>query len=455
VTRIYSLLRKFPSFSTLSDQSMSNLFWLLLDRAIRMAGGVLVSVWVARTLGPEEFGLLNYVISLVAIFSVFSTLGLESVVVKRILSLRESDGPDSVLKAVCSTVLLRAIGSLLAIALIWLASKLMVFGGRAQLDLRLWVLIWISAGLFFQSFDSIRHHYEAGGDSRSYVLPQLTSFFLTSAGRIYLILHRASAEGFAFLIFLEALLSGIFLSVGFFSRLKEIGGMLPSKREMVLLMRESWPLALSSVATLVYTKIDGVMIGNWMGNSELGLYSAALKVSEVWYFVPTVFSTAFFPRLFLLFSNDRGAFEAKFQTLLRYLFLLSFGLSIVATIFSEEIMQFLFGVQFVTAAPVLTIHIWTSIFVFMGVASSQWYIMEGLNRLLFFRTAIGAILNVALNCVLIPRFGSRGAALATLFTQAVAALFADLAHPKSRRLYWIKISSIASSFSWLNPQRQK
>jgi O-antigen/teichoic acid export membrane protein len=80
----------------------------------------------------------------------------------------------------------------------------------------------------------------------------------------------------------------------------------------------------------------------------------------------------------------------------------------------------LFGNEFASAAPVLTIYIWAGVSVFLGVASSQYLINENLTMLSFFRTTVGMVLNVVLNFILIPLYGIIGSAIATLISYTIS-----------------------------------
>ncbi|HJP62281.1 MAG TPA: polysaccharide biosynthesis C-terminal domain-containing protein, partial [Mucilaginibacter sp.] len=87
---------------------------------------------------------------------------------------------------------------------------------------------------------------------------------------------------------------------------------------------------------------------------------------------------------------------------------------------------------FWTGAPVLSVHVWAGIFVFLGSASGQYLIAEGYTRLSMLRTGVGAIVNIVLNIFWIPRYGIMGAAYATLIAYCVATFFIVLI-PKTRR----------------------
>jgi O-antigen/teichoic acid export membrane protein len=102
---------------------------------------------------------------------------------------------------------------------------------------------------------------------------------------------------------------------------------------------------------------------------------------------------------------------------------LSLPTAIVITFVSPLIYKLLFNHEYAYAAPVLSVHIWSGVFVFLGAASSQYLIAENLSKLTFVRTGVGAIVNIGLNLILIPKMGMMGAAIATLAAYASAPIF--------------------------------
>ena len=443
MTTLYRYIRKISYFSSLSNRSLNNIFWLLLDRAVRMGMGLLVGVWVARYLGPKDFGSLNYVISVVGIVSIFSTLGLDGILVNRILHFKKTEHTFKYEATIMgSAITLRVLGSFLSLLFVFIyfiSTKSSEVGSSGDLS---WVFFWISMSVFFQSFDTVKYFFEARVISKNTVIAFFAAFILSSACKVVFIYQGYPVAYFAFTTFLESILSSVFVLSVYLLKKDEKPLFLFSKKEALSLLKESWPLAFSTLAVLLYMKIDSVMIGRWLGTREVGIYGAALKMSEVWYFLPSIFVSTFFPRLFELFHTDINEFERKFTHLLRAFFWGAFTISILISFSSSHLIHLLYGNDYSESASILTIHIWTSIFVFWGVASNQWFIVNGLNNFLFYRTAWGALLNIVLNIILIPRVGAMGAAIATLISQSFVAFASDLLNHKTRPLFWLKIKAI-------------
>jgi len=208
-----------------------------------------------------------------------------------------------------------------------------------------------------------------------------------------------------------------------------------------ILLRDSWPLLLSSIAVVVYMKIDQIMLGQMVGDEAVGIYSAAVRVSEVWYFIPTTIVASVFPAILNARSRSKEEYYKKMQQLFDLMLLLSICIALPMTFLSESVVRILFGEAYLAASTVLTIHIWTSIFVFLGVVSSKWFIAEDKQILSLQRTIIGALFNIFLNFLLIPQLGMFGAAFSTLLAQFIVGLLSDIFQKETRSIFIMKIKS--------------
>ena len=196
-----------------------------------------------------------------------------------------------------------------------------------------------------------------------------------------------------------------------------------SKKFASSLLKDSWPLALSGIVVMVYMRIDQIMIKNMISEEAVGYYSAAVRICEAWYFIPVTLCSSIFPAIVNAKNISEEFYNNRMQKLYDLLTWLAIGIAIPVTIFSNQIIQILFGSDFSSAAPVLTIYIWAGVAVFLGVASSQYLINENLTKLFFYRTSVGMILNVVLNFIFIPLYGIIGSAVATLISYTVATFF--------------------------------
>ena len=172
----------------------------------------------------------------------------------------------------------------------------------------------------------------------------------------------------------------------------------------------------------LYMKIDAVMLQNMAGVKEAGAYATVANLSEAWNFMPAVIVTSLFPAILNAKRDDVARYKKRIQHLYDLMVYLSVPVAIVIT-FAAPLIYKLYKPEYAYAAPTLSVHIWSGVFVFLGAASSQYLIAENFNKLTFIRTGFGAIVNILLNLMLIPHLGMMGAAIATLVAYASATFF--------------------------------
>ncbi|MFM5973765.1 MAG: oligosaccharide flippase family protein, partial [Dolichospermum sp.] len=166
------------------------------------------------------------------------------------------------------------------------------------------------------------------------------------------------------------------------------------------LLKESWPLILSGLTIIIYMRIDQIMLGQMVGDKAVGLYSAATRISEIWYFIPGAIASSVIPSIYAAKEVSEALYYQRIEQFLRLLSWLAIVVAVPMSLLSGTIITMLFGKNYEASASILTIHIWTSLFVFTGVGTSSWFIAEGLTQFALRRTIIGAITNVFLNIFL-------------------------------------------------------
>ena len=194
----------------------------------------------------------------------------------------------------------------------------------------------------------------------------------------------------------------------------------------------------------VIEKIDQIMLGEMIGSQSVGIYSAATRISEIWYFIPTAIASSISPAIFSAKKEgDEILYYRRIQQLLRLLSTIAILIAVPMSFLSGDLVTILFGSEYSAAGPILAIHTWAAVFVFMGVGTSSWFIAEGLTYLTFRRTLIGAVMNIMLNFVLIPMYGGIGAAIATVISQAFASFISNAFNLKSRKIFLIQLKSFS------------
>lgn len=383
---------------------LGNICWLFADKFLRMGVGLFVGAWVARYLGPEQFGLFSYAVAFTALFSALATLGLDGIVVRDIV--REPERRDEILGTAFA---LKVIGG--AVAFILTMSAILVL--RPADVLTHWLVGIIALGGVFQSFDTIDFWFQSQVQSRYPVVAKNAAFIVIAVAKVVLIVAHAPLVAFAWVGTAETVVGAIGLAVVYLSR----GGRLSSwKRSAGLglrLLHDSWPLIFSSIVIVVYMRIDQVMLGEMVGNSEVGVYSAAVGLAEVWYFIPGAVVSSTFPSVVAARMENDELFYGRLQKLYNLMALLAYMVAIPATFLAGPIVELLYGGAYAKAGPMLALLVWAGLFTNLGIARSSFLTTMNWTKVHFVTVFLGCLINVALNYILIPRYGGMGAVVAS------------------------------------------
>ena len=417
---------------------IANAGWLFADKIVRLGIGIIVTAWVARYLGPLQFGMYNFAIAFVALFAPLATLGLDNIVVRTIVR-----DPSHKEETLGTAFMLKAMGGILMPVIAVISISLL----RPGDDLARWLVGITAAGIVFQAFDTIDFWFQSQVQSRYTVLARTGVFLIMSVIKVILILSQAPLIAFAWAGCAELVLAALVLMAAYLLNKQSIRSWRPDRTRAYELLRDSWPLIFAGLSIMIYMKIDQVMLGEMVGVKAVGIYSAATKVSEIWYFIPTVIVSSVFPSIVQIRSRDKDAYNRRLQKLFSFMAFLAFCVAAPMTFLSTPVVTLLFGTGFASAGPVLAIHIWASLFVFLGVAQGAWDLTENLTKLALVRTIGGALVNLALNFVLIPTYVATGAAIATVISYAFSAYFMNAFHPKTRPVFVWQTKALL----WMNP----
>jgi len=393
------------------QQAITSTGWLSLDKIARIVLGVVIAIWLARVLGPAQFGKFNYALAYVALFSSVANCGLDGIVVRNLVQ-----NPDDKNLILGSAFMLKLMGALLAIAMC-VGSVLLVEPNDALARMLVMVL---ALGLIFPAFDVVDFWFQSKVASKYAVIAKMPALLLMFGARAVLLLGAASLVAFAWVQALESAMAAVGLVFVYRYLGDRITNWRPALAYAVALIKESWPLILAGLSVMLYMKIDIVMLGKMSGDRETGLYSAASRLSEGFYFVPMVITASFAPLLMRARATARDQYMQSLLKLYVLMVRLSLALAAVLAFVAPWLIEVLFGVDYSESSAVLRVHIWAAIGVFLGVASSQYLTNEGLQKLSLFRTLIGMVTNIVLNLMLIPAYGAMGAAVATLISYFVA-----------------------------------
>lgn len=413
-----------------------NASWMMAERLLNISIGFITAVLLARYLGPEQFGILAYAISMTAIFASAGHMGLAGLVVREVVR-----HPEKVPETLGTTFMLKLSGMLIGYALI----VLYTFGFEEIGGTEFWMLLIVASAIFFQTFDVVEYWFQSQVQAKYPAIAKSTSLLMAAGFKVLLVLSGAGVVAFAFAHTLQFMLAAVILAVLYKGTTRaSLTTWKASLAKAKELLSQGWIIYLGSIFAVIYMKIDQVMLKWMVGAEEVGVYAVAAQLSEAWYFLPTAIVASFFPKLIKLHAADSALFNKRFQQLFDVLFVLAIVVAVLVSVVAGPLISLLFGDEYQNSASILTIHIWAGVFIFMRALFSRWILIEGALMFSLITQGLGALANIGLNMLLIPRYGGEGAAMATLISYGVASYAALLVHPKTRPVFYMMTKSFFS-----------
>ena len=413
-----------------------NVGWLSGEKVLRMIINLSVGIYVVRYLGAENFGKLSYCLSLVGMFAAIAKLGLDNIVVRNLV--QEEDSAQEILG---TAFILKLIGSLATVALIIYVT--FALNDDPQVH---WITTIIALGLVFNSFEVIDFWFQSKVLSGSIVIIRSIQLILSSLTKLLFISLGLPLSAFVWLILIDGILRTTGIVYMYFKHNQSTFLWKFNFAKAINMLRDSWPLILSGVMVTIYMKIDQVMLGNMASNEAVGNYAAAVKFSEVWYFVPIAICSSVFPSIIRARQRSKQEYYEKLQVLYDLMAWMSLAIAIPMTFLSSILITHLLGNGYTEAGKILAWHIWAGPFVFLGVARGKWLIAENFTHFSFATTALGAITNLWLNFLLIPAYGGLGAALATVISYGVSTHLACIFYPPIFKSGWMLTKALFIPF---------
>ncbi|MBC9914807.1 flippase [Chitinophaga varians] len=381
-----------------------NSSWLLIDKISKLFPGILVLALMARHLGPRVFGIWNYTIAFSTIMASIAVLGMDKLVIKELMAAEENHS------RIVSTIAFMRLTAALACMLLSIFLVHLMNPGPVYLL----CIIFSSFTVLLQSFDVMDGFYQVNNSLKTVIVPKVTVFLLFCAIKCVAIFCNATLPVFLWITLLELVTTYVWILGKYSLQFSPPSLRLVSRRMAWRLLGDSWVLIMANLVVVLFMKVDNILLNILATPEELGNYVVAVRISELWYALPTVVSTAMLPMLFRKKEEDQGAYLQTLGRWLRISCFISLSLAIVISLSAGMLIQLLYGSAYATAAGILRIHIWSAIPVFLMMVVVQYLFVEGKFKLYLYGNMVGLVLNVAINLVLIPHTGGKGAAIATV-----------------------------------------
>lgn len=409
--------------SNLSERTQSfikNSGWMVFSRIYQMIFSLIVGSLTARYLGPGNYGIINYGLSYINIFNTICSLGLEGVIVKRVIN-----NPDEEGKLIGTSIFLRCVASILSII------SLVIFFNVTNSDEVTKIVVLIqSISLIFNIYEIIELCLQAKLMSKYATIAKCIAITCVGIWKILMLSLNVSVEFFAYTTIIE---SGVTLLVLIISYIKVKGPKI--KLELGLtkkILLEGSQFLLSSICIIIYTRMDKIMLGAFIDNASVGMYSAALTISELWQFIPMAIINSSRPLLLQYKKEDEEKYIDRVKLVYSIIIFMGLVVGIGIMFFGKLAIKILYGQEYLAAFLPLSILVWASMFAVLGSARTTWLITENKEKYLKIFVLIGAIVNLLLNYLLIEKFTIIGVAIATLTAQIVVSIVAPLIFKETR-----------------------
>jgi O-antigen/teichoic acid export membrane protein len=410
-----------------------NTSWLMGERILRIGVGLFLGVWIARYLGPEQFGLLSYAQSFVSIFAAIATLGLNGIIVRELV--KDETHSDVLLGTAFG---LKLVGAILILPVLAVAVQLTSNDNYTNL-----LVFIIASSTIFQSFNVIDFYFQSKVLSKYVALANAISLGVSSIVKIGLILNKAPLIAFAAMTVLDMIILAIGLI--FFYKKSSHLKLMNWRFEWQMaknLLKDSWPLILSGFVLMLQARIDQVMLKEMLGNIEVGYYSVAMRLIEVFSFITVFLRGSLYPSIQNAKTHSEELYQNRLLNLYRLNFILFLMTAIPIYLFAEGLVVLIFGEAYQPAGILLALMSIRLFFTNMGVARGVYILTENLMKYSAVSMILGTATNILLNYLWIPEYGSKGAVTATIFSFMVTIFLIDILYSKTRNNVFLQIKSI-------------
>lgn len=407
-----------------SDSIRSNGIWNVVQQATSLVTNSVFAFLLLKFLTVEDYGVYSYALALSAAGMAIMNGGLSNLAVKEILS--DERNASRVVAGVWFAREALGLVAVLVIALVSLTSGS---------DVAMLASVVVAFSLFGRAMDAPEFWFRA--HMRSHVPAMLRSgvalaFFALKCSAL---IFYPNLWVFVGLYVAEAFVAGIAVVWTYWRARRRDALRRPAAGDVVRMTRQSLPLLLSGVANQVNLRGDIVVIQAVSGSPAVGIYSAAARISELAYFLPTAFMNASLPELLRLrraSAAPSNAYRAALQRSYDLSFWSGIGCAIGAVAGGSALIYLFLDPVYRPAITVLAVHAVACPFVFMAAVYSKWIIVEGFLWLSLARHIIGAVANVLLCVWLVPIFGIEGAAVSTVASYVAASFVATFVDRRSR-----------------------
>ncbi len=411
---------------------LKNLSWIMVGNVTHAVLQFLLNILIARKFGSNDFGLINYAGSIVALFLSVGTLGFNGIVTKKFAE-NEKDSGAYIGTAFAS----RLIFACASVGILQVIVRVI----NADEPILHTIVLFQSFSIVFSSLDLLIYWFRYKNEAKKVAIIRMIGFAVSALLRIAATFWWESISLYVLGTVLETFFFVLILWISY----RKHYPALKFKFSWIALkdmLRISYPFISSAILATIYGQTDKIMLKYMVSNEAVGLYSVSLTLAGAIVIIPTALIEGFRPDIMSYKLTDEVRYRRRLCQLYGCVFWICTAYCAFITIFAKPIILLLYGIEYAGAIPSLALVVWYTSFSYFGAINNMYMVAEGLTKYVQLTTIIGALLNIILNLLLIPYMNIMGAALASLITQ-IAVNFVLLFFIKSlRKNFFIIIDGI-------------
>lgn len=412
------------------NKFIENTFWLLFSQFFYLGISFIVSIYAARLLGPEQIGIIDYSNNYITMLIVIASLGIDSIVIKDLVNKKDKTGD-----ILGSAFLIKFIASSISLILFDLFIYL-VARGNTILILIAFIQSFL---LIFKLYSVFDLYYQSILESRKIVQVRCITTTLFSIIKMLILFYSPNLIIYVCFTVLEHLACLVLVYIAFKKTNIKLSVSFNTSKS---LLQRGYHFILSDLLVMIYTRMDKIMLGAIKGTAQLGVYSVAALLSDLWTLLPNALISSARPKILEYKNIDQKLYEKSLKKLYAAIFYIGLIISLIVYFLSNQIITLLYGKEYIEASIPMIILSFSSIFAILGSARSIWLVSEDLQQYTKYYILMGAVLNLILNLILIVPFGMKGIAFSTLVSQIVVAIIGPAFIKKTRYSTVLMIEAI-------------
>lgn len=386
-----------------------NMGWMFFAKLSGMVVAFITTAYIARHLGPTNYGQLSYALSFTGLFGFIASLGIDQILYRDLI--RYPEKRDAYMG---TALALRVTSGMFTVILCTVSAFIW-----SSNDVSLILIFLVSLTFVFSSFQLLGYEFQAEAKSKYPSILSIIVVFVLNIFKIVVILSDQGVIYLAGILVLEPILYGL----GYwYLRTREYGSVKNWKVDKTIalsILKDSTPLIFATAFFAVYARIDQVMIKNMINAEAVGLYDSAVRISEIWYFIPNIIVAALFPAVINAKKVSTELYYKRAKKLFILIIAISVFTALPTALLSKYLITIIFGAGFIGALPVLQIYVWSNIGNALNLLMVSFLVAENKTKAISLATFCGMTTNVLLNIILIPRYGMSGAAVASLISYLI------------------------------------